>query len=424
MRAATLVENLLMAFRALRTNKLRSALTMLGIIIGVSAVITLLSVGRGVEKYIADAFGSIGTNLLFILPGSPEETTGSGPAQIVQGNTVLGPALTERDAAALRDPARAPDVSLVAPEKQSVGVLSLGGHSHRTVVSGVTPEYSLARSWPTSSGRFISEADVQSQARVVVLGQAVVPELLPDGGDPLDRIIRINQIPYRVIGVLEAKGGSLFGNVDDQVAIPLSSAQADLPSFRTRAGLPAVSFIYAQVADDSQREAATRQITDILREKHNIDYRDEDDFSVFSQADFLAAFGAITGVVTIFLSAIAGISLLVGGIGIMNIMLVTVTERTREIGLRKAVGAKRRDILLQFLVEAMTLSLSGGLIGIGLGVTGALAVSRLLEGFSAVVSLGAVTLAAGFSAAVGLFFGLYPAFRASRLNPIEALRYE
>jgi putative ABC transport system permease protein len=236
--------------------------------------------------------------------------------------------------------------------------------------------------------------------------------------------LRINQIPYHVVGVLEAKGGSLFGNVDDQVVIPLSSAQTDLPAFRTRAGLPTVTFIYVQIADDARRVEATRQITDILRERHRIDYRDEDDFSVFSQADFLAAFGAITSVVTVFLSAIAGISLLVGGIGIMNIMLVTVTERTREIGLRKAVGAKRRDILLQFLVEAMTLSVSGGAVGIALGVTGALIVSQLLEGFSAVVSVGAVALAAGFSAAVGLFFGLYPALRASRLNPIEALRYE
>ena len=190
------------------------------------------------------------------------------------------------------------------------------------------------------------------------------------------------------------------------------------------AGLPIVSFIYVRIEADARREAATRQIQDILRAQHHIDFRDEDDFSVYSQADFLAAFGAITRVVTLFLTAIAGISLLVGGIGIMNIMLVTVTERTREIGLRKAIGAKRRDILAQFLVEAMTLSLAGGLAGIALGVTGALVVSQLLEGFSAVVSVGAIALAVGFSAFVGLFFGLYPALRASRLSPIEALRYE
>ena len=259
---------------------------------------------------------------------------------------------------------------------------------------------------------------------MAVLGQTVADALFPDGQDPLQQIIRINRVPYRVIGVLEGKGGSLFGDVDDQVVIPLSSAQADLASFRTRAGLPTVTFVYVQIEDDSRREAATRQIVEVLRDEHNIDYRDEDDFSVYSQADFLAAFGAIAGVVTLFLSAIAGISLLVGGIGIMNIMLVTVTERTREIGLRKAIGAKRRDILFQFLVEAVSLSVLGGAIGIALGVAGALAVSRLLENFAASVSAGSILLAVGFSAMVGLFFGLYPALRASRLNPIEALRYE
>jgi putative ABC transport system permease protein len=362
--------------------------------------------------------------LLFVLPGSPEETTGSGPKFITQGSVMIGPALTERDVAALRDPARAPDVALVAPEKQSVVVVSAGGNSRRTIVSGATPEFGAVRSWPMVNGRFLSEGDVAANARVAVLGQSVVETLFPDGRDPIEQLIRINQIPYRVIGVLEKKGGSLFGDVDDQVVIPLSTSQADLPSFRTRAGLPVVTFIYVRIEDDSRREAATRQIVDILRDQHNIDYRDEDDFSVFSQADFLAAFGAITGVVTIFLSAIAGISLLVGGIGIMNIMLVTVTERTREIGLRKAIGAKRRDILAQFLVEAMTLSLSGGLAGIALGVSGALLISRLLEGFTASVTAGSIALAVGFSAAVGLFFGLYPARRASRLNPIEALRYE
>lgn len=424
MQQATLIENFKMALSALRTNKLRSVLTMLGIIIGVGAVVTLLSVGRGVERYIADAFGSIGTNLLFILPGSAEETTGSGPSQIVQGNVVLGPALTVRDVQGLRDTVRAPHVGLVSPEVQSVGTLSTGGTSRQTVVSGVTSEYTDVRSWPVVLGRFISETDVASRARVVVLGYTVAESLFSDGPDPIDQIVRINRLPYRVIGVLEPKGGSLFGDVDDQALIPLSTAQVDLSTLRTREGLPVVTFIYVRLEDDSDREAATREIQTILRAQHNIDFRDEDDFSVFSQADFLAAFGAITGVVTIFLSAIAGISLVVGGIGIMNIMLVTVTERTREIGLRKAIGAKRRDILAQFLVEATMLSLMGGLLGVTLGVSGALLISQLLEGFEATVSLAAIGLAVSFSAAVGLFFGMYPAVRASRLNPIEALRYE
>ena len=288
MQSASLIENFKIAYHALRANKLRSALTMLGIIIGVSAVITLLSVGRGVEKYIADAFGSIGTNLLFVLPGSPTETSSGPPREIVQGNVVLGPALTERDADALRDRRRAPDVGLVAPEVQSVATVSHSGQSRRTAVSGATPEYTEVRSWPVALGASLTESDLAANARVVVLGQTVADTLFPDGEDPLQKIVKINQIPYRVIGVLAKKGGSLFGDVDDQVVIPLSSAQADLPSFRTRAGLPVVSFIYVRIEDDSQREAATRQITEILRQQHNIDYRDEDDFSVYSQEVGLA----------------------------------------------------------------------------------------------------------------------------------------
>ena len=249
----------------------------------------------------------------------------------------------------------------------------------------------------------------------------MVRELFADGSSPLDQTIRVNRLPYKIIGVMEAKGGGMFGDVDNQIFVPLTTAHNDFFPIRNRAGELVVSYLYVLPVEGYQLEDLTEQIKATLRDRHNISYRDEDDFSVYSQADFLAAFGSIIGAVTVFLSSIAGISLVVGGIGIMNIMLVTVTERTREIGLRKAIGAKRRDILFQFLIEAMTLSLLGGGIGIALGTSGALAIGQLVENFTPTVALGSVLLAAGFSLAVGLFFGLYPALRAARLNPIEAL---
>jgi putative ABC transport system permease protein len=413
-----------MALRALRSNKLRAALTMLGIIIGVSAVITLVSVGRGVENYIGAAFGSIGTDLLFVLPGAPEETSSGPPSQVLQGNVVIGPSLSMKDVEALQDPRRVPDAAIVAPEVRTVAAVALGSNVVQPFISGVEPEYAEARSWATTEGRFISDGDMTARARVAVIGQSVVKELFDDGSSPVDRIVKINQQPYRVIGVLESKGGSLGGDLDNQVFVPLSTAHNELYPLRNRAGQPVVTFMYVLPREGVERKAVTEQLTEVLRAEHNIAYRDDDDFSVYSQADFLAAFGAIIGAVTVFLSAIAAISLVVGGIGIMNIMLVTVTERTREIGLRKAIGAKRRDILAQFLIEAMTLSLLGGLIGILIGSGGAMAIGQLVEDFNPVVAPGAVIMAVSFSVAVGLFFGLYPAWRASRLNPIEALRYE
>ena len=421
---SSLTENIRMALRALRANKLRAALTMLGIIIGVSAVITLVSVGRGVENYIGAAFGSIGTDLLFVLPGSPEETSSGPPSQVVQGNVVIGPSLSMKDVEALKDPRRVPDAAVIAPEVRTVAAVALGSNVVQPFVSGVEPEYAEARSWKTTEGRFISDGDMTARARVAVIGQSIVKELFDDGSSPIDRIIKLNQQSYKVIGVLEGKGGSLGGDLDNQIFVPLTTAHNELYPLRNRAGQPVVTFMYVLPREGVDRKAVTEQLTEVLRAEHNIAYRDDDDFSVYSQADFLAAFGAIIGAVTVFLSAIAAISLIVGGIGIMNIMLVTVTERTREIGLRKAIGAKRRDILVQFLIEATTLSLLGGLAGIIIGVGGAMAIGQLVEDFNPVVAPGAVIMAVSFSLAVGLFFGLYPAWRASRLNPIEALRYE
>ncbi len=421
---SSLVENVRMALRALRANKLRAALTMLGIIIGVAAVITLVSVGRGVERYISDAFGAIGTDLLFVLPGSPKETSSGPPSQVLRDNVVIGPSLSVKDAEALKDPRRVPDAAIIAPEVRTVAAVALGADVIQPFVSGVEPDYATARSWAVTDGRFISDGDMTARARVAVIGQTVVKELFADGRSPIDQLIRLNGQSYRIIGVLEGKGGSLGGDLDNQVFVPMTTAHNELYPLRNRAGEPVVSYMYVLPREGANRADVIEQITAVLRDRHNISYRDEDDFSVYSQADFLAAFGAIIGAVTIFLSSIAAISLIVGGIGIMNIMLVTVTERTREIGLRKAIGARRRDILVQFLIEAATLSLLGGVIGIAIGAGGALAIGRLVENFTPTVAPAAVLTAVGFSLAVGLFFGLYPAWRASRLNPIEALRYE
>ncbi len=423
LRLSTLNENVRMALRALRSNKLRAALTMLGIIIGVSAVITLVSVGRGVENYINAAFGAIGTDLLFVIPGSPKDVTSGPPTPVLQGNVLLGPSLSMKDLEAIKDPRRVPDAVVVAPEVQTLAAVAAGSEVVRPPVSGVEPGYDVARDWKTADGRFISDGDVVARARVAVLGQTVVKDLFPDK-DPVGETIKINQQPYQVIGVLEAKGGGMGGDQDNHVYVPLTTAHNELYPLRNKAGDPIVNLLYVMPRDGVDNKEVIDQIKTTLRAQHNINYRDEDDFAVFSQADFLAAFGAIIGAVTIFLSSIAAVSLIVGGIGIMNIMLVTVTERTREIGLRKAIGAKRRDILAQFLIEAMTLSLLGGIIGILIGSGGAIAIGKLVENFNPVVAPGAVIMAVSFSVAVGLFFGLYPAWRASRLNPIEALRYE
>jgi putative ABC transport system permease protein len=304
------------------------------------------------------------------------------------------------------------------------GKIAAGGRDTTTAVRGVTPAYSRVRAWPAELGVYIADADVLGQTRVAVLGQSVVKKLFPNGEYPLGQSIKINGLSFRVIGVASKKGGTGFGDQDDVVFVPLSTAQTYLFSDKALSGERRLSVIYVQVVNQQRTSAATEQIAAVLRERHKISFRDEDDFSVISQSDVVKVFGQITSVLTIFLGAIAGISLLVGGIGIMNIMLVSVTERTREIGLRKAVGAKRRDILSQFILEAVTLSVAGGVLGIALGVAGSVVIARLVAGFRPVVSADAVLLATGVSAAVGLFFGWYPAWRAARLNPIDALRYE
>jgi putative ABC transport system permease protein len=414
-----IVEQIRLALRALSVNKLRSALTMLGIIIGVGAVITLLSVGVGVQNLVTSQLQSIGTNLLFVVSGNLGGNT---------GRSASGLTLTLNDAQAIGDPFNVPDIVGVAPEVLSNAEVSYGKTKLRVSVSGVTSSYATVRNRPIALGDFLDDTDVSARSRVAVIGSRIAERFFGDTGTyPVGASIKINNIPFRVIGVLEERGGTggPGGNQDEVVMVPLSTAHERLfPRFHNRRGEPMLSVIYAQVVSEDRMEAASQEISELLRERHDIRFQDEDDFTVINQQDLLSIFGQITNVLTIFLGAIAGISLLVGGIGIMNIMLVSVTERTREIGLRKAVGAKRRDILLQFLIESVVLALIGGLLGIALGASGAMGISRLQSDLVAVVTPQSVALATGFSAAVGLFFGIYPATRAARLNPIEALRYE
>ena len=411
-----LLENVRMALRALAANKLRAFLTMLGIIIGVAAVITLVSVGEGVEQFVAEQFQGLGNNLLFVFPGQVQP--GSPPGARRRGG------LTNDDVAALSDPFLVPDVIRVVPEYDRSAVVSHGRYEARTSVSGTTSEYTAVRNFYPVAGRFFNFQDDAANARVAVLGQTVYRELFPDGAPPVGENVKINDVNFHVIGLMEEKGGSGFNDQDDVVLVPLSTAQRRLFPARRSDGKMRVDFIYAQLAAEERQEAAIVQMELALRETHRLDFDEENDFTVLSQAEIISAFGEVTGILTLFLGVIAGISLLVGGIGIMNIMLVSVTERTREIGLRKAVGAKQRDILWQFLLEAVVLAVAGGVIGLLLGAAGAQLIAGMSESLQPTVAWDSVVLAIGFSAAVGLFFGIYPARRASRLNPIDALRYE
>ena len=413
-----LYESIRVAMLALAANKLRSILTMLGIIIGVGAVIALLSIGRGVEKFFVEQFTSLGTNLLYVFPGQLSE----GPPR--EGGRNVG-VLTLSDSYAIANPLRVPDVIAVAPEVRGSALVSRGSKDIDVAVSGVTATYQDALSGDAAIGTFIVDTDVQEHSRVVVIGSDVYGRLFDPNEDPLDQTIRVNNILFRVIGVMEERGAGIGGvNLDEMLFIPLTTVQDRLFRRRTVSGDYQVNLIYAAVRSEDRMEAAQEQITEMLRERHNIAFQGEDDFVIINQSDLLSIFGDILNLFTLFLSAIAFISLVVGGIGIMNIMLVSVTERTREIGLRKAVGAKRRNVLGQFLIEAVTMSLIGGILGIVLGGGGAIAATSFVDNFSAVVGIDAIVIAVLFSMAVGLFFGIYPAYRASRLNPIDALRYE
>ena len=414
-----LYESIRVAMLALAANKLRSILTMLGIIIGVGAVIALMSIGRGVEKYVTDQFASAGTNLLYIVPGQLSE---GSPRERARSSGIL----TLTDSNAIANPLRVPDVIAVAPEVSGSAVVSKGNKSLGVSVNGVTASYQDVRSWEPAIGAFIAAIDVQERSRVVVIGSEVYGKLFDPNEDPVGQTIHVNNLLFRVIGVMEDRGGGggFGGNLDESVFIPLTTVQDRLFRRRTVSGDYMVTVIYASVRSDDRMDAAQEQISELLRARHNIAFLGEDDFAIINQADLISIFGDILSALTLFLSAIAFISLLVGGIGIMNIMLVSVTERTREIGLRKAVGAKRRNVLSQFLIEAVTLAVIGGILGIALGGGGAVAATSFVDNFSAIVGIDAIIMSILFSMAVGLFFGIYPAYRASSLNPIDALRYE
>ena len=418
-----LMASLEIAFRALAANKMRSALTMLGIIIGISAVIVLVSVGQGVQTMVAEQMQDIGSNLLFAMPGELEESSASMKSNFLRSASISS--LTLGDAIALSDPSNAPAVKAVAPEFVGSGTVVYGNKNSQTTVSGVTPGYTAVRKFNTLLGRFIQDNDLRTEARVAVLGQTVLEDVFPVGINPIGEMIKINRVPFRIIGVMEKKGGTAFSDEDDVVFVPLTTAQARLFGARDISGETTVSVIYAEAVDEASVDDARDQMRQVLRRRHGLIYStDQDDFAVLTQEDISSVLGSLTAVLTSFLGLIAAVSLLVGGIGIMNIMLVSVTERTREIGLRKAVGAKRRDILVQFLSEATVLSLVGGCIGIAIGVTGTLAASSTIEDFRTHISPTTILIATGFSIVVGLFFGIYPAMRAARLNPIDALRYE
>ncbi|MBP6806516.1 MAG: ABC transporter permease [Chloroflexi bacterium] len=403
-----LSESFLTALDSLLANKLRSVLTMLGVIIGVAAVIALMSIGNGVNASITGEIQSIGTNLISV----STDFDNSGGYQ----------ALSLSDVAALSDPFNAPAVSAVSAVVQGSQEVVYGGNTSRVSVSGVTPNYFTVNNVDKlMGGDVFTQQDYDTQGRVVVLGYTVAEDLFEEEY-AVGNSVRIGGVSYEVIGVME-KSGSNFSQTDTAVFLPLTTAQSRLFTERTRTGEKAVSGIIAQAASEDQTDAAIDQITETLRDQHGITYANEDDFSIFSQSDLLDTFDVITGTLTAFLGAIAGISLVVGGIGIMNIMLVSVTERTREIGIRKAVGALKRDILVQFLMESILLSLVGGLLGVTLGWLMATVAGQLID-LETVVDGGTVLLATGFAASVGLVFGIYPAWRAASLRPIEALRYE
>jgi putative ABC transport system permease protein len=399
------------AWDSLYSNKMRSILTTLGIVIGVAAVIAMIAIGTGAQDTILNQISGIGTNLLFIFEGNEQD------------ETVNVSPLTMQDANAIGEVLAAPHVDVVAPVIQGSGIIKFSGESKSTQILGVTPEFQEARNYELTEGEFISDENVNGRASVALIGVDVADQLFGQSENLVGETVTIEGQPFRIIGVLAPKGGGQFGSQDDVVLVPITTARSRL---LTR-DQGKVDLIYVKAISADSVPEATTEIQEILRKRHRTSLG-EDDFTIYSQQDFLSLASSITNIFKIFLSGIAGISLLVGGIGIMNIMLVSVTERTKEIGLRKAIGAKKKDILIQFLTESSLLSMLGGILGIILGwiisaLVGSIATAQGVS-FQPQVGLNAIILATLFSTAVGLFFGIYPANKAANLEPVEALRHE
>ncbi len=401
------------ALRALRINKLRSALTMLGIIIGVGAVIAMIAIGSGASQRISDQIASIGSNLLMVLPGAAT----SGGMRMGFGSNMT---LTEEDARAIA--VEVPGVVSAGGTMRGVAQLVFGNQNWSTQVQGVTADYADARDWDVAVGKFFSPEDVDAATKVVVLGQTVKESLFGDG-DAVGQIVRIKKVPFTVIGILDRKGQTTWGqDQDDVVIIPISTAKKRVLGV-SQANSRSVGVIQIKVASTDVMSDVEQQVTDLLRQRHHLQPYQENDFQVRNLSDMFAAQEAASKTMTLLLGAIASVSLLVGGIGIMNIMLVSVTERTREIGLRMAVGARSSDILRQFLIEAVTLALIGGLLGVLFGVAGSKLIAAF-AGWATLIQPTSIALAFGSAAFTGVFFGFYPARKAAYLDPIEALRYE
>ncbi|MGA2652683.1 MAG: ABC transporter permease [Terracidiphilus sp.] len=408
-----LISSIRIAFRALRMNKLRSALTMLGIVIGVASVIATVAIGSGATQRIQQQIASIGSNIIIVIPGSMS----SSGVRLGTGNAVT---LSEADARELM--AQCPDVALASPMVRGGAQVVNGNNNWATSILGITPDYLTIRELTVAEGSEFAQQDVDSANKVAVLGQTPVDNLF-DGADPIGQTIRIKNVPFSVVGVLTRKGQSSSGqDQDDVILLPISTAKRKVIGVK-QANADAVDTIMMQAKSGAQIPAAQEEATALLRQRHHLQANDDNDFSIRNLEELFAAQEASSHIMAVMLAAVASVSLVVGGIGIMNIMLISVQERTREIGLRQALGAKTRDILTQFLVEAITLSVAGGLIGILIGIGASFLISKM-AGWATSVGPGAVLLAVFFSALVGVGFGYYPARKAAYLDPIEALRYD
>jgi len=406
--------NLLMiirvAFRALVRNKMRAALTMLGIIIGVSAVIAMVSIGQGAQQSVQNQIASIGTNLLFVSAGAQNV----GGVRTGTGDTGTN-TLTIEDLDAIKR--EVPSVSMVTPAINTRSQLIFGSQNWNTQIQGVSEQYPDIRKWNVQDGSFFTDADVRTAARVIVVGQTIADNLFP-GTSAVGQTVRVKDLPFRVVGVMARKGQDQQGRDQDDTAFaPYTTVQKKI------LGSPRVQLAYVSALSQDATYTAQMQIGQLLRQRHKLGPQDADDFSVRNMSDIAEAANETNSIMTILLASIASVSLLVGGIGIMNIMLVSVTERTREIGIRMAIGARSSAVRTQFLIESVVLSLTGGLIGILLGLAVSLLIPSLL-GWPTLVSMAAVIGSVVFSAAVGIFFGYYPARKAAALDPIDALRYE